>query len=149
MKIKNILKNTLKYHYLMVLPEKSLLLSSNNSDKEAREKLFSKVSSKGDTIVNKPVYRIKLSKNKEGILATVTKFIFKKVNKIKKKDDDKQNEVIFSKKYLKLNTQNEKINPDNIRKVAFAYDKDILSNFVLSINYYSKIVGDINKYYSN
>jgi len=152
MNINKIIKKTQKYHYIFVLPTKALLLSSDNNNKYAKKKLFLKIESKIDKLINKPIYRVKLNidKSKKEIYASIEKYILKNNKKLKKKTlKNKKTDIYFSNELIEMIIEDNTLNYDYIRKVAFAIDKNITSDFLLTVNYYDNIINEINKLYKN
>ena len=145
-KLKEIIEDVGKYHYLLVAGNKSLLLSSNNNKKDAKDKALKKIGPKIDKLKDKIIYEVKLktiSKKKLAedkkatipklggpIVAIISKYVIKSKNKLENKGESGNNHIYFTKKFLK---KNKLIDTKYIRKITYAYDKKI-TNILFAIN---------------
>ena len=151
-KNKDLINDIGKYHYLLVTNNKALLLSSDNNNNKDKDKALKKIESKIDRLQNKIMYKITLktiSKKKiledkkksipkigGPIVAIISIYIIESAIKLKNKKAGGNNHVYFTKKFLK---KNKEINSKYIRKITYAYDKN-LSNILFSINTIESII---------
>ena len=63
MDYKDIVNQINKYHYLFVTKKKIILLASNNSSTEAKEKTLNKINSKLDSFIGKTIVKLKVQIN--------------------------------------------------------------------------------------
>ena len=149
-----------KYYYILVIGNKTALLSSDNSKSEAKDKAIQTLKKKSNNINSfndKIIYRVTIRKvtkeEKEeekksvaisyvgGPLVTIienVKVLIDSNNKIKFKNLGElgNSKVFLDKKYLKKYNF---VDIKNIRKIVYAYDKSI-TNCAFAVNTISDIL---------
>ena len=146
MNYKQIIQNIGKYHYLIVNSSKSILLSSNNSKNEARNKALQKIKPIINNVLGKYIYMLTIRKIKDTDLKaqennyikvfggpieiTIEKVLVVNEKQLKNKGGSKNNKVYFSKKYL----DSKSIVLDNIKKIAYDYHNEKLKNSHFDLN---------------
>ena len=147
MDYKDIVNQINKYHYLFVTKKKIILLASNNSSTEAKEKTLNKINSKLDSFIGKTIVKLKVSKVKTEvyeksktakltsiggpIIIEIDFLKVKEKGKIKIDDDENRNDTIYiTDSFL----QNNKVKISDIKKIVFKSYYNQLRKTILSIN---------------
>ena len=152
MDYKDIVNQINKYHYLFVTKKKIILLASNNSSTEAKEKTLNKINSKLDSFIGKTIVKLKVSKVKTEVYEKsktakltsiggpiIIEIDFFKVNekgKIKINEEDTRNDTIYiTENFLKDN----KVTILDIKKIVYKAYYNQLRKTILSVNTIDKI----------
>ena len=159
---KNILKQD-RYHYVLVIGNKTSLLSSNNSKSEAKKLAINKLIEKTKDIQkfnNKIIYRLTIRKvskeekkeEKESVaISYVGGPIVTVVDSIKIFVDDEDNvkfenlgelgnaKVFINNKFLK---KYDIINSTQIKKIVYAYDKNV-TNCAFAVNKITDVLKNV------
>ena len=113
-----------KYHYLLVVSKKTLLLSNGNDKDEVKSKCIDKLSSKGGKLDKSIIIQLSLEKIKKnkfnipGRIKVTCKIYQYKKNKLKfMKDDERNVQLFITDSYLKKNRE---IKSSTIKKIAKA-----------------------------
>ena len=146
MNYKQIIQNIGKYHYLIVNSSKSILLSSNNSKNEARNKALQKIKPIINNVLGKYIYMLTIRKIKDidlkaqendtvkllggPIEITIEKVLVVNAEKLKNEGGWDNNRIYFSKKYL----DSKLIVSDNIKKIAYDYHNKKLKTGPFDVN---------------
>jgi hypothetical protein len=149
MNYKEIVDNTLKYHYFIASSSKIILLSSSNDKSEAKKIALKKLEPNIDKFIGKKLILLRVKsvesafeKQKEDktimqliggpIVLRFEEGIIESPNKIKNKGVGENNLVYISKKYLK--THNNKINSSELIDVASKYTYNKLNQGLFNQN---------------
>ena len=152
MDYKDIINQINKYHYLFVSKKKVILLASDNSSSDAKEKTLNKIKSKLDSFIGKTIIKLKLSKVKTELYEKsktakltsiggpiIIEIDFFKVNekgKIKINEEDTRNDTIYiTENFLKDN----KVTILDIKKIVYKAYYNQLRKTILSVNTIDKI----------